>query len=43
MIEVPYAKLIYKGRKLFEDGTVYDGGKRICLYVGKSDELVLDP
>lgn len=42
MIEFPYVKLTYKGQKLFEDGTVYDGGKRICLYIGKSEELTLD-
>lgn len=39
MIEFPYDKLIYRGKKFFETGEAYDGGKVICMYIGDSEKL----
>jgi hypothetical protein len=41
-IEFPYDQLKYKGKMLFEEGVAYDGGKKICLYIGETDQLKLD-
>jgi hypothetical protein len=39
VLSVEYGKIRYNGKRLFEDGTVCDGGREVSMYVGDLEEI----